>query len=155
MTIPSIPKKKFKTKLEPYMIPIIDRLVRQGLPFANVAGGIGVSPKMLTKWRNEGLDENCTDELLQELGATIEAARSSVAGEGVEIMKVHAMSDWRAAEALLKAQDPDTWNPVKKVEAKVEANVSHGPVDLSDLSSEELNVMREVNRKLEAKRLGK
>ena len=153
---PPIPKKKFKTKLEAHMIPIVDRLVRQGLPIESVAGGVGVSRRTFDNWISEGSEEGCLDELKVELAATVEAARSSVTGEGIEMMKVHAMSDWRACEALLKAQNPTVFDRAKnvKVDAKIETKDA-GPQDLSALSLEDLEAYRGIMKRLDEAKVSK
>lgn len=128
------------------MIPIVGRLAAQGLTLKNIAGAIGVTEKTLKAWRDEGSLEECDDSLKVELVMLLDAGRSQVTEEMMSCMKAHAMSDWKAAQAVLISMETESYNPTKKIEAKVETSENNGPADLSMLTLEQMQALREINR---------
>jgi hypothetical protein len=142
----------FNTSIQSWMIPVIEKAVRAGLPIKLCAGLIGIAPRTLTRWRELGQQDNCPDPLLVELSLTVEKARAEAALAGVELMQMHAARDWKAAHALLQAQDPDTWSPQSKSKVELEVKVAETE-DLSMLTDEELEMRARIEEKVRAKRL--
>jgi hypothetical protein len=120
------------TKLEPWMIKVVEGAIAQGLPLKLVAGLIRVSPSLFHKWYAEGSAESCTDPAKLELASTVDQGRAKAALAGITLMQMHAAGDWRAALELLKVSDPDTWNTASKVQVDKEVTITHR--DLSGLT---------------------
>lgn len=143
---------RLKTKLDPAMIPVVDRLIRKGHPLETVAGAIGVSLGVFNKWRAEGEKEDCTDPLLAEFAGTIHSARGAINGQVADLMLDHAKGDWKAAHAVAKALQPEVW--VERKELKIDQKVEHKDEDLSHFTTDELLAMKEI-RDRAAQRAGK
>jgi hypothetical protein len=135
----------FKTKIEPWHIEVAARALSEGLPLSNVAGLLGITRQTMTKWRELGMREDCTDPLLTAFAAATEQARAKACLEAIGYLKLAAQTDWRAALELLKASDPDTWAPKSSV--KVEATVAPAAPtrDYSRLSEEQFRQLQELD----------
>jgi len=126
------------------MLPVVKALLEEGLPVKLVAGKVGISYPTFKSWYEQGEAEDCKDELLVAFARTVAEARATAAQLGVKLLKQHAVVDWKAAHALLKAQDPDIWGEKRelKVDAKVETKNAD---DLAQfLSDEELELAKKV-----------
>jgi hypothetical protein len=140
-----VPARKFKTKVEPHMIPLAQKLAQEMMPLKHIAGYLGVSPATLTAWRTAGETEGCPDPLLVELALAIAQGRAKMTESAISLLKGHAVLDHRAALELLKAADPETWNP--KTSVKIEAEISAKPArDLSKLTVEQLAELEHLER---------
>jgi hypothetical protein len=132
-----------RVRPEQWMVSVAEKLVREMLPLRLVAGYLGVSASTLSAWRTAGEDPACTDPVLQELALAIARGRAEMTVNGIAMLKAHAMTDYRAGLELLKAADPDTWNPKSTV--KLEAEVTVKPSrDLSKLTLEQLDELERL-----------
>jgi hypothetical protein len=138
--------KRWHTKIEGWMIDVAEKAILEGLPMARVAGLLGVSTRTLEKWRAEGQQPGCKDALKVELSVTIEEARAKAAQAGIQLMKMHAMKDWKAQLELLRAQDPQTWSPQSRQHIEIEMKTPER--DLSQLSDEELAQLEALEAKM-------
>lgn len=135
--------------LEPHMVPVAQRLAAQGLPLPSIAGALGIHKRTLQRWVDEGLQEGCTDPLLQEFAAAFVQGRSNIVGEMVEVMRQHALTDWKAAHAILQTVDPETFS--LQTRTKVDLTVEAKPVkDLSGLDTEDLLRLAELEAEASA-----
>lgn len=140
--------KRLRGKLEPWMVKTAESLIREGMPVATIAGALHITRQTLLRWYQEGIDEACEDELKAEFAAAIHHARSEAAQEGVRMLKLHAMTDYRAAVELLRAQDSEVWSP--KERKQVEVNVTHHRgEDLSALTDDQLKQLKEAEEQAE------
>lgn len=143
----------FKHKAESWMVAVVDRALRAGMPLAQTAGLIGVTRKTFSKWLALGQDEKCTDPVLVEFAVAVEKARSEAALKGVQLMNMHAAVDWKCQLELLRAQDPDTWSAQTRSKVDVTHHDGSDQRDLSGLTDEELEELAALEAKIEHKRL--
>lgn len=147
-------RKRLRTKLEDWMIPVAEQALLNGSPLRTVAGLIQVSYRTLERWLAAGEEEGCDDELLLDFVATVYEARSQVASKGMSIMNAHALTDWRAQLEINRAQDPETWAPQSRSKVDVDVKVSERKRDLSHLSLEQLEELNRLESEAEAIKLG-
>lgn len=120
----------------PWMLNVVCDNLREGATLKTCAARIRVNPRTLTTWLTAGRKEGATAEL-EELALAVEEARADYVSGLVEVVKVHAFKDWRAAEMLLRAADPETYSPQHR--SKVDITVTRDDEeDLSGLSDEQL-----------------
>ncbi len=143
------PRKTFRTKVEPWMMGVVEEAILKGIPIGLIHGFLRVSKNTFHAWRVEGSKPECTDPLLVELAVTVEEARAQAAEKGVELMSLHALKDWKANFALLQAQDPEVWSVQSK--QKVDVEVKQAPaLNLSALSEEEFAQYELLAEKMKA-----
>lgn len=148
----SAARKSFKTSVEPHMVETAATALKSGLPLNLVAGLCGVHKRTFQKWLELGSDEACTDPVLTELAMRVEQARAEAAQQGIKLLQLHALTDWKPALELLRAQDPDTWAP--QTRSKIDLTVGpKAPKDLSHLGDAELERLNEIETE-RAKLLG-
>jgi len=144
-----------RSSLDKRSIGTIRAALRSGMPLSQTAGLIGISSSTLHSWLRKGYEpEPGDDPLYAELAHVVDFERSQQTLQGVELMKIHALKDPRAARWLLQAQDPHTWGD--KLQQKVEVEHTHKKAaeDLSMLTDEELELRARIEEKITAGRLG-
>jgi hypothetical protein len=130
-------------KLEPHMIATVEQAMMLGATVENAARLIGVSAKTFSRWLEEADDEDCEDDLLLEFAAAAHAGRAKVVGRLTRALLEQAEENPKAAIEALRVLGGDAWNPAKKVEAKIDAEI--GPrLDMTVLSQEERNALRDM-----------
>lgn len=130
-------------KLEPWMIAVVQQAMAFGSTVENAARLIGISPKTFARWMDEADDEDCTDDLLLEFAAAAHAGRANVVSRLTRALLEQAEENPKAAIEALRVLGGDAWNPVKKVEAKIDAEI--GPKhDMTVLSQEERDLLRSM-----------
>ena len=142
------PRKK---QIEPWMLDVTEKAIEEGMPLKLIGELLGVSPKKLGEWYQEGSDDACTDDMKAAFAAKVDSSRSKAAREGIAMMRIHAMGDYRAALELLKVSDPDTWNTARKVDVQKEVHVKR---DLSGLNVDELLQLQELEERAARRLLG-
>ena len=140
-----------KTKLEVWMLDVTEKAIEEGMPLKLIGGLLGVSPSTLGSWYQQGSDDACTDDLKCAFAAKVDSSRSKAAREGIAMMRIHAIGDYRAALELLKVSDPDTWNTVRKVDVQKEVHVKR---DLSGLNVDELLQLQDLEERAARRLLG-
>jgi hypothetical protein len=140
-----------KSKLEPWMLDVVETAIMEGMPLRLVGGLIGVKPTTLNGWYQDGSQDDCPDALKVAFASRVDVCRAKAAREGIALMRIHALGDYRAALELLKVSDPETWNTAKKHEVTRETIVKR---DLSGLDAEELLALQRIEEKIERKALG-
>jgi hypothetical protein len=119
-------------ELEVWMIPVAVKLLSDAMPVKMVADALGVSKRKFDTWLEAGQAEGCTDSLLVQFATQCVEARMKGRSSVWQMMKDHALESDKAAIALAKASDPETWNPPK--EMKVENTHEVVPTATEDLS---------------------
>lgn len=138
-----VDRKRARRKLEPYMIAVVEQAFRMGATIENAARLVGVSPKTMQRWLDEADDETCEDDLLLEFAAAAHTGRASVINKLTSALIAQAEEDPRAAIEALRVLGGPAWNPAKKVEAKIDAEVG-AKHDMTVLTQEERNLLRDM-----------
>lgn len=126
------------------MLDVVETAIAEGMPLRLVGGLIGVAPRTLNEWYQKGSDDACTEPLLSQFAEKVDSCRAKAALEGIRLMRIHAVGDYRAALELLKVSDPETWNTAKKID--VQKEVIHKR-DLSGLDADELLQLQRLEEK--------
>ena len=133
-----------RSKLEPWMLDVVETAIMEGMPLRLVGGLIGVKPRTLNDWYQQGSDDACSEPLMSLFAAKVDECRAKAAREGIAMMRIHAIGDYRAALELLKVSDPETWNTAKKVDVQKEVILKR---DLSGLDADELLQLQRLEEK--------
>lgn len=145
-----------RSKLDDRAIVTISAALTAGMPLQTTAGLVGVSQNTLHRWlrrgqdaidlRDEGGEPEPSELIYEKLTKEVDLGRSKQHLEGIRMMKLHALKNWQAQIALLKAQDPHTY--AERSVSKVEMEVDRPPaLDYSALSDEELETLARLQEK--------
>lgn len=101
-------------KLTPMRRVAILRALRAGMHRGQAAIAAGISPSTFSRWLEQG--ERDGDGKCGELYHAVIAAEMACEYSLVASMQRAAVTDWRAAEALLKRRYPDRWGDRQRLD---------------------------------------
>ena len=162
LDLKSIDAPEGRGALDERAIQTISAALRAGMPLQMTAGLVGVTQATLYRWvrkgqdvidlREDGGEPDPKDLIYEKLTLAVDFGRSRQNLEGIEMLKIHALKNYQAQVALLKAQDPHTW--AERSVSKVEVDDTRAPAtDYSALSDEELELLASLQEKARAKAL--
>ena len=129
----SLPYKPSKA-ITPALIERLYGLVRAGLNNKQVAAALGIDDGNLCKWLKRG---RAGDQGYVQFLQAYEMARAELIEELHTNILAAAKKDWRAAMAMLKILEPDTYqSPETRPQTAIQINT--GDIDVKSLSDSDL-----------------
>jgi len=140
--------------LTPELIDVLERsIIQHRMPIGMACDLVGFSDKTLRRWIAEGMEEDCTDPLKQELAERLTVAKATAVKPFFETFQEHAAVDPRACRELLGFMDPDRFTPQTKTKIEATVTPKTNLDGLRNLSEEELAEF-ERQEEWRAKKLG-
>lgn len=149
------------SKINPKIQAKICDVIRAGNYIETAAAHAGIAKNTLYDWMKRGAREK---ERIEKAGGrakvkkseaeyvefsdAVEKALADAEVRDVMIIANAATSDWKAAAWRLERKFPDKWGRKDKVQAEVEHSgaITNNHVDLSQLSTEELKKLAELDQ---------
>lgn len=151
---------------DPELLHLILEAVRRNMPYNAAAELAGVTPTCLSLWKQYGRMAEAKELQGEKLNPNEQAYLSFVRGirkaeseaiqRNLAIIQIAAKKSWQAAAWLLERRHPQMFALHRTLEVSGPGGgpIEVSPVDLSKLSTEELNVMRALMQKAGGKALG-
>ena len=138
------------TKLTPTVMAKIVELLRAGSYRDVAAKSAGVTRSTLNLWFSRG--SQAKSGIYREFVDAVERAMADAEARAVaQIAKAAAGGDWKASAWYLERMHPCRWGRRDRVDATVSGAITHvnvNRVDLSHLSTEDLNTLEKLYAKI-------
>lgn len=135
-----------KPKLTKELIAEAEKWIKAGNYTTTVCQYLGIHQSTWYKWMQQG--EKAKSGLKREFFDRIKKAESHSEMRNVQLIQQAGNETWQAAAWYLERKFPDKWGKKDKVDANLNhsGEVTNKNVDLSDLTTEELRDIANLNR---------
>jgi hypothetical protein len=144
------------TKLTPTRHERIVQILRVGNHRDAACHAAGIAPSTFYAWLKRG--EHDDDGIYRQFLEAVTRAEAEAEVYAVAVIRRAMPDDWRAAIAFLERRYPSRWHRQTTTEltgkdgGPIRTKVEQLPLDLSDLSDEELRVLEKLNARTNDRR---